>query len=768
VPQRILTRRTHQFVFPLLFVAMAIGASADAEAPPPAQPHPRILLDNDLRAAWRAAAKQSRGPVKGAIALCTDASDSARYDRGLYRGMQWTTVLQACLVAWAATDELQFADTAIRFFTALLDDQDRIGDGLGGDAAARQDSGYAIRTHGPYTALGYDWLHAYLSPELKARARQRWSAWLSWYRDHGYRARFPGSNYHAGYLYAATMIAIAQAGEAGPEGDALWSFVADELWGKDMAAALAPGGILDGGDWPEGWQYGPLAVASYSLSARVARRAGIAIDGIERWLAAVLRRHVHGLSPADGVYVGGDTEFTTPNLQPHVNTLNAIAFGDAAPEDRRYAKGELLRLRLIDRDFLLLDALASVGDPPAEVPRGQWPRSYIATGTGTFFARTRWDERAVWFVAECQHSLDLDHRHPKAGSFVLSRGADDLIVDPSPYGSQSTLTSNAPTVVSRQFPDHYKPSQAVWGKSTGWVWTTQAASGVVAARCSYADQYRFQDKPSDIPEAVRDFVLLPNGDGSDAALVIVDRAVTNDDQHGMHLRFRVPGALQLAAHQNAAARIGRTQLAIEQLRSSGGTTTAGQTALRTCYAKGIKRGQCDAARFDVSEVRVSLAGPAPYATHVIKATGSAHRTNTLAIGGEGWDGVYVSGAPASVVVVPRNTHRPLTYEVPGNKETRHVILGLTEGITATRAADSCRVTVGPAAHAGVAIVVLDSSCNVRVDTRAAGRTPSAPPRSTRVKRAGGCCDRQGAGATPIASSLVIGALMLRRRRRATR
>ena len=79
----------------------------------------------------------------------------------------------------------------------------------------------------------------------------------------GYHPHDPGSNYQAGYLLAATMIAIAEAGEAEEAGGELWKLVADQMWGKDMAAALSPGSVLEGGDWDEGWQYGPLAVASY-------------------------------------------------------------------------------------------------------------------------------------------------------------------------------------------------------------------------------------------------------------------------------------------------------------------------------------------------------------------------------------------------------------------------------------------------------------------------------------------------------------------------
>src|SRR5262249_16245461 len=82
-------------------------------------------------------------------------------------------VLQACLVAWAATEKPEHARTAIRFFTALLDDLDKIGDGLGGDESARRDHGYAIRNLGPYTALAYDWLHDQpaITPNLAPRPR---------------------------------------------------------------------------------------------------------------------------------------------------------------------------------------------------------------------------------------------------------------------------------------------------------------------------------------------------------------------------------------------------------------------------------------------------------------------------------------------------------------------------------------------------------------------------------------------------------------------
>src|SRR5581483_12248050 len=105
--------------------------------------------------------------------------------------------------------------------------------------------GYPIRNLGPYTALAYDWLHDQIAPDLRRRARQRWAVWLKRYLDKGYHPRDPATNYQAGFLLAATMIAIAQGGEAAEEdGAKTWKLVADGLWGKDMAGALAPGGLL--------------------------------------------------------------------------------------------------------------------------------------------------------------------------------------------------------------------------------------------------------------------------------------------------------------------------------------------------------------------------------------------------------------------------------------------------------------------------------------------------------------------------------------------
>lgn len=752
---------------------------ASATPPEPSGPHPRMLLDANLRAAWKAQVKDSHGPVHDAIALCDEDRSTHNHDGASYMGSEWSKMLQACLVAWAATDKREYVTSSLKYLTALIDDLDKIGDGKGGDQAARRDSGYPIRNLAPYAAIAYDWLHDApgMTPELRARARQRFAAWLGWYKEKGYHPRDPGTNYQAGFLISATLVAIAQGGEAAEEsGPELWKFVADELWAKDMAAALSIGGALDGGDWNEGWQYGPLSVAEYALAARVARSHGLAVDGVTPWLTSLLRRQIYALTPSDRMWAGGDFDDEHAYMPSNVLTLDAIALGDATPNDKKWAKGEIARLKLTDTNYLLYDALAAVGEPGQPAPRTGWPTWYQTTATATLFTRTSWDEHAIWFVASCALN-SLDHRGPNAGNFVLSRGSADLIVDPSPYGSLSTLTGNAPTVMSKQFQHklpNYLPSQGAWGEDVAWRWATKTKGGVVAARCDYADAYRLQERKSDIPEALRDFVLLPSADGHDASLVVLDRATTGDDDRKMYLRFRVPAELAIDQAGTATATINDARVTI----SGAHTPSVIRTKLKDCFKEGTTRGNCDAARLPVTDYHVEIAGPEPRAIHVIEATGArtaATAASHSPIAGDGFSGVRIQGTRDAVVVWPNQPNHELTYRAPKGKAVTHVVLDApaTDGkasVTATPSGDACAVTVaaGGTLSARPVIVTLDEACTVTADPEEPnGVSAEGKPtvlRSKRTSRRGGCCRAQTTPDGSIAMSALVLAVLWRRRR----
>src|SRR4051812_32914711 len=94
-----------------------------------------------------------------------------------------------------------------------------------------------MRTQPPYAALGYDWLHDApgMTPALLAHARARFKVWTDYYDGEGYLRDIAGANYQAGYVFATTLIAIAQGGEAGADSAALWSTVVETIFGDYLA-----------------------------------------------------------------------------------------------------------------------------------------------------------------------------------------------------------------------------------------------------------------------------------------------------------------------------------------------------------------------------------------------------------------------------------------------------------------------------------------------------------------------------------------------------
>lgn len=796
----------------LLGLTGIVSAAPDVPTPP----RPRLLLDSAVRTAWQAQAKQPGSTVARAATRCGEVRTNAKdHTRDLYMGLDWASHLQTCLVAWAATGKGEHADTAMTYFLAQLDDLAVLGDGKGGDAAATRDSGFAIRAMGPYTALAYDWLHDHprMTQAVRARARQRFAAWTTWYLASGYRARSPSTNYHAGYLIAVTFIAIAQNGEAGQAGNALWHLVRDEIWGKDMITAMSPGGILDGGDWAEGWQYAPLSVAEYAIAARAMAQQGVKPDRIKPWLDDLLRRHVHALSPGAGVFVGGDTQAETANLPPNYLTLAATIIGGGSADAQAWALHEIERLKLTSGQWALYGALVESGRLTAKpAPRASWPTAYMARGVGAFFTRSHWGKDAVWAVMQCSKSVDADHVHPNAGNLVISRGPDDLIVDPSPYGTLSSLTGNAPTVESKQLPDNYKPSQAYWSVKTGFAWARQTASGVVAARCDYADQYKFQDRPSDVPAASRDIVVVPWGAGKDATVVVVDRADSGDQARGLHLRFRALAKLGRAGDIARGDR-GGSSLSIQRLWSSGGTPETEALKARSCFEEGITRGGCKSARFPVDEWRLVAPGPTMEAAHVIDVGPAGAQPKAATVDRQGKLSVITAERGDGRVVVVVGGSGTVAYRGPAR--ARHIVLDAPAGAAVTTAAakGGCSVTVaagggGTKISGRPAVFALDAACVVvddptqqqplagpggPIDAGAAGAavaeavpggggdgaadpvtevpTPgddgsiATPPGTSPRSARSGCCGAQATPGSPVAlTGLVLGWCILAGRR----
>lgn len=680
----------------------------------PVSLRPQIVLDEPLRSAWKRAAQRPNTTVARAISKCRAiAADSKEYDRDVYMSFTWTAAIQHCLIAYVATPAGSVADgyarTVIRYLTATLDDLQVVGDGKGGDDIIKRDSGYSVRVIVPFTALAVDWLggHPALTPTLRAHAIARWTTWLTWYAAQGYNARRAGANYQAGYLLAASLAWRVQGATARALGD----HVVTQLWGQDMATALAADGLLAGGDWPEGQQYAPLAIVSYAFAARALQDVGgVPHQLLGAYLTHVMARHVAGQSPDGKVFAGGDTDTPQPNIEPSMLTLAAVAMGAASDRVRAAAIEELRARKLHFDDFILYEALVLDGPQPAGAParlRDANATAYVAAGTQTFFARSDWSPQSPWLVTNCGLINDMDHRPADAGNLVFSRGTDAIVVDPSPYGSLSTLTSNAPSVRSAQLPAEYTPSQGTWGRATGLRWAKQTPRGVMLASCDYADQYRFKDQPSDVARATRDIVGLPLAN-SDFALVIADVAETGARTRELNLRFRVPTKLTLK-DRRANGRIGHSTVTVTQVASSPPSAphvTANHR--KDCWAEDVPRGQCTAARFPVDEFAMQVPGPKAAVLSVVTATGATTTAETVEVQGSN---VRFGARVQQQVALWAAQAGPVSYEVPATDRPSLHVLTSVHDLVGTPAGNRCKFQgTATAASAPPTVWVVDQNC----------------------------------------------------------
>jgi hypothetical protein len=702
-------------------VALSLGSRAAAQ-PAPSGEHPRIWLDSATRSGLQAQAATPGGPVERAAKRCGAARQNpSEYSMGGWQGFEFVTTLSACLTSWVASGDTNDRDTAIKYWQVLLDDYQEVGDGLGGDDVVTHDTGYAMRTFAPYSALAYDWLHDApgVTEELRAHARSRFHAWFTYYSSSGYLRDLPGANYHAGYVFAATLIAIAEAGEAGPAGDEHWATVRDVIWQRDLSPALAPGGVLDGGDWPEGWQYGSLSVLEHALAARAMRDSQVEVAGVAAWASSLPLRFAHGLTPATRQsFVGGDSDAATPYRKPDNGALLAAIAGPASEQARAWARKLNTELELSNENPLF-DALALAANGASEALPASTPTNYLARGVGNWYVRGGWSPDTAWGVFQCARHLVDDHQYSNAGNWVLTRGSDDLVVDPSPYGSLSTLTGNAPAVDSASLPDGYSPSQGYWGEKSGLVWARQSGSGIATARCDYADQFQRSDVPSDVAGALRDFVMIPSEQG--AAVVLIDRVATGAADRSLHLRVRTPASLSLSGDV-ATGTLGASGLGVRKVWASGGTSSVrNMPQASECPSSSHT---CDVSKLPAgSEYRIDIAGPAAQAIHVVDAAAGASDAPAQLLSGPGYRGVLVERAAQRVAVIANDSMAQpaaalLGYRVAAAGGAVHVVVdapsdaaGLSD-VTAVREGADCKLEVR--AHAAGASGIAGKPLVLRV------------------------------------------------------
>jgi hypothetical protein len=779
----------------LLLLSPLLPAKASAaNPPPPTGAHPRLFLTPDVVTAATANALKTGTAAAALVKRCKETVDSPQYytTRGGADGDNWPGAAVACAFAWVTTKNQAYLDSAIANWNAALDDDQTKGDKLGcivgatADAAiltVKHDTGYPIRWYGPYLALTYDWLHDApgVNAALLSHSRSCFKAWIDYYTAGGYMNDVAGANYGAGYVAAKTFIAIAEAGEDGAISDGYWTGVLDDVFAKTLigkgligstSPVGTPAGPIVGGDWPEGWQYGPLSVLEYAFATRAVEAAGAPQPAMDAWASDLVLNYLYALTPArDTFYSDGDLDSAV--IYPGVNgRLLRAAFGASKSTDTLGYARSLMDSQKPGAGDHPLEAIAEVVAAtvtPVDFYATPGPLFHLARGTRTLHARSAWDQGAFWGVFTSSPRIVPDHNHVDAGNFVLSRGKDHLVVDPSGYGSRSTLPSNAPTVNADTVQGDYKPSQTAWSEAE-LLWARGTESGVAAARGDHAKAYNYSSTPSDIPYAVRDWVFLPEGE-----IAIIDRVRSNNAGEWTELNFHTMTQLALAG-KIATATVATSDVAIHTVALSGGTPTVHAVPeTPDCY-----NGTCTGGRFATFAYSVQIPGPKALAIHVIDALaqGEAPATvgsmneapydaagaNTGIVGAAVWRSqkqTYVIASSAQ----DGKAGAELAYTVPGSAAARHVVFDAPEDasgssdIAATTANGNCaiRITAGPA-HKGRPLIFqvapAADGCTV-VDEVAV--VPSSTPLVDAGSGAGGATGAGGSGPTGGAGGGASGA-----------
>jgi MYXO-CTERM domain-containing protein len=726
----------------IALVVVTWSSIAAADPPVPSGSHPRLFMSTQQISAYAKNATTQGTAAARLVKQCDDTiANPADYTaRGGSDGNYWPQSSVACAFAYVVTQKASYLTQAIKYWQASLDDDQTIGDNKGCIQGANtnwqtwaqspngaappiiltitHDTDYPYRWYGPDIALTYDWLNGAsgVSSNLLAQTRTCLQAWTDFYSGYGYHHDEPGANYNAGYIIGKTLAAIAIGNDGGADGH-LWTQILDVDFAK-LDTALTGSGVMVGGDWGEGWQYGPLSVLEYSTAARALEANGASFPLFDQWSSDLALRAIYATTAAGKtMYCGnGDCDITTANLTPNVNELDAVLVGSSPLQAASWAESMKEKLALGPGDYTY-NAFAEIrGATPADyaTQNPAPPLWYLARGTRQVYARTSWsDPNAFWGVFMAEPQLNSDHQHFAASNFVFSRGADDLVVDPSPYGGPATKQTNALSADSAVDTGDYLGTQTPWSKAE-LLWARATADGTIATRADIAHAFDFSSTPSDITYAHREWAMLPEGE-----IAIIDRVHTTAANRNMYVTIHTnTGGGGLAASNGVySGTVGASKVAIHPVVLSGGTPSVSVPAIfnGSCSVScSYPCGKCTDTRIKVDSYAVTIPGTWAVAVHVIDGLGASdaaptvlsmtdpvvdpNKENTGVLGAS-----VLRGAAQSYVIASSATDGAspptMTYGVPGATPSRHVVYDAPEAtdgtskVTASTQSARCEISI---------------------------------------------------------------------------
>ncbi|HLK41435.1 MAG TPA: hypothetical protein VKU41_32020 [Polyangiaceae bacterium] len=298
-----------------------------------------------------------------------------------------------------------------------------------GGQAPSTDDGYGIRNYGVGMATGYDWLGPALSATQKQSVVASLNGWIDWYDGSGFSRSQPIGNYFAGYLLAKATTAIATDVD-NSKAAGYWSDVQTRMWGQ--LAKPAYSASMQGGGWPEGWEYGPRSVEEMA-QLLWAVKTGKGMD----WGSALPFAHdeasyVRSFAwPSLKHMDDQGTVHSQSRLAPSASAARALAGilqynGDPAAATARSYVADLVATN--GDDGALWDKFLYADSTLPTQAYATDPLSYFASGPGHVAVRSQWQKDAVWATFVAGPYIDA----PDSGEQLFNQGSVAVVQGDQP------------------------------------------------------------------------------------------------------------------------------------------------------------------------------------------------------------------------------------------------------------------------------------------------------------------------------------------------
>jgi hypothetical protein len=459
--------------FLLLLAAFWVFASANVGAPAQVLAHPRIWLNPAIKARLQQARLDNSAEWVRLRNWC-DARVGMNLPE-LYNFLEWYSYVMNFGLAYQVSGDPAYGAEGVKYLTALLRDRVNIGDGLGGATSIQVDAAYVSRSLGTGVAIGRDWLdgHPDLTPALIAECNARMADWYAWvHRPETFGINEADENYFAGHFTMTYTASIAFHGDPGY--DPAWRTKSEEMWLMVRAVLNTE---CDGGDWGEGWNYGPWAMREF-LGYPHALETGTTYPN--HWdeidiASELARSHVSMLHPSralfsdDGRWSGdnkGDPRSTLCRMLTTISDTDATGRGLAAwfAQNLESEPGGPDQWE----EFLYTDnSVAPIAPSAATVGGLTWTMYGHAVSRGA-----EWDDLDATFVDAIAWTHGAEEHN--FGEIKIASRQEILLADGQTYQLEGEF-SNTPRIAGTHT---YAPYQEVWHEAAGM--TVDSVDGAYA------------------------------------------------------------------------------------------------------------------------------------------------------------------------------------------------------------------------------------------------------------------------------------------------